>query len=314
MDLYQSGYVEIKILQQVAPNSFQGVYECTVTQTKAQADLLAINLHTVSTGYAMYPAEQQPNILSPGIFRVIFKEIQSVLGGAPRFNTPTDCLNSLNPSALIFIGSSKTNYRSYACLDGTEVNAFGRCQPKTALIPGCLANDRDNPSNCAICKEEYLPTAPTDCTPLPQKSVETIHVNAGMCSRCLDGFVQVRLVSGQIVCTAFTPTNFPNSIYIPFLQSVTPITQSFPTPIDLVKTGSRYSHTFTVQTSADESTVVVHIDLQMIADPLVPNVYSHYDVFLSLDGDIIQTKAVPYTVTNFADKKLSIDTISHYTV
>lgn len=133
------------------------------------------------------------------------------------------------------------------------------------------------------------------------------------CSRCKDNYVIDDLSPSVVGCIEFNSVNYPNKVYVPFLQSTAPLFYTLPTPVYLSRTGNRYTYTLTSFCPPEQASVFLNIEIEFIYDPSIPNIYSHYDVFLYEDGEVIQTRAVPYTVTSFSSKILVFDAVRHYT-
>lgn len=312
IDIYSKGQINIKIIQDVATNNFQLVMECNGELTTAQATDLLYNIDFASLGTYYATSENTPNIEKPGIFRVILKEAVSVVGGVPRLNSPADCLNMVDHKSTLFFGSTNTDYRAYGCNDANILSAFGRCQPKATSPVGCLAYWSNMAGSCAKCKPGFINTTLVNCVQLTNNCLRNSKQFSTSCTRCQDGYVLSGSSNTTIGCIQFTPVTYPNQFYVPFLQTVAPLTHPYTGPNQMQQVGNKYSLSFTIDLNADESSVFMNAQVQFVQTSGIADLYSHFDVYLYEDGTPIQTRGVPYTVTSFASKILTFDVVRHH--
>ena len=117
-------------------------------------------------------------------------------------------------------------------------------------------------------------------------------------------------------CTLFDVanySNYANMIYDPSLQiarDAVDVSTAVSTPFAMTSSGSLYVAEGIVAL-ANESTVLIHAVVKMDYTPGVANVLSHFEVFLLLNGVVVQTKSVRYLISNFDQKILSFSIIRH---
>lgn len=310
--IYTSGSIEVKLFK-LSSGTYNQVISCTASLDPALANAMMSNM--INTGAGMYYlSEADPEFMQPGLFRINFGEITIIGGGAPRLNTITDCMNSVSPKAQFLMGTTKATHQALGCDPLYDQIRFGKCEPNEAVIAGCLASSRDDPSKCVKCKLEFYLTSANVCSSLSPNCLRGLGTYSSKCVRCKPGYVLTSISYYDIRCVLFSLATHPGKLYLPTIQSTMPLTKEVTTPFPLVlnTTSSLYTFSTTLTLTAFESSFAVHVSLHLVSTPAVSNLYSHLDFFFLLDGVIVQTRAVPYTVTNFALKTLEFDIISHH--
>ena len=208
------------------------------------------------------------------------------------------------------MGTYDTSYLALDCLPGYRM--FGKkCLEVDTLSSStkCLLKDRANPAKCSQCIPEFFLDSVSGLC-MPCSSDCQVCKSATVCTRCSDGYVWSS--SG---CLSFTIANFPvaTMLYDSSLQvamNAVDVNTSVPIPFSSQLVGSLYIAEGTVSI-ANESSVLINAVVIMDFNPLVDNILSHFEVIFYVDGSPVQTKSVPYSVTNFADKKLTFQIVMH---
>ena len=281
--------------------------KCEVSLSRGDFANLLNNIQVDIGGH-----DQTFSQLVPPIFEIVLSEYMVIRGGGipveKQASYAKDCV--VGQAADYIIGHHIDAHVSLNCHPASSAQ-FGReCHPfdSNPAATGCLINNRTDTTKCIKCSTGHtlINGVCQECT-----AGCFLCLDSSVCSVCRQGWILDQQTNH---CLKFDAANFPTTfsqeIYVPALQ--TAIMNGTITD-NLIKTSSFDGSHYIYQTSyevAELGSVIYHATIKVVENIAIESLLSHFDFVLKWNGQIMQTRSVPTSVTDFDAKITSFDILT----